>query len=134
MSNSILPVISLIVERYVSKYLKNYLETNNLLYNRQSGFRKHHLCQTALIKILDDWISAVDKNEIVGTLFLDLSKVFDLVNHDILLKERSHYGLHNNAIDWFKSYLHSRTQNTFISGEQSSPGEVVASGITLKLL
>ena len=67
-----------------------------------------------------------DKNEIVGALFLDLSKAFDLVNHDILLKQRSHYGLHNNAIYWFKYYLHSRTQNTFISGEQSTPGEVAA--------
>ena len=90
-----------------------------------SGFRKHHSCQTALIRILDDGISAVDKNEIVGTLFLDLSKVFDLVNRDILLTQLSHYGLHNNN-NWFKSYLHSRTQATFISGEQSTPEEAVA--------
>ena len=83
---------------------------------RQSGFRKHRSCQTALIKSLNDWISAVDKNEIDGTLFLDLSKVFDLVNHAILLTTLSHYGLHNNT----------RTQHTFISGEQSTPGEVVA--------
>jgi len=41
-------------------------------------------------------------------------------------KNSSHYGLHNNAINWFKSYLHSRTQNTFISVERTSPGEVVA--------
>ena len=60
------------------------------------------------------------------TLFLDLSKAFDLVNYDILVKILSQYGLHNNAIDWFKSYLHARTQNTFISGEQSTPREVVA--------
>ena len=50
-----------------------------------------------------------------------------MVNHAILLQKSSHYSLHDNAIDWFKSYqLHSRTQNTFISGEQSTPGEVVA--------
>jgi len=36
------------------------------------------------------------------------------------------YDLHNNALEWFKSYLNSRTQNTFISGEQSTPGKVVA--------
>jgi len=52
----ILPVISQILERHVSKYLKKYLETNYSHYNRQSGLRKHHSCQTAL----DDWISAVD--------------------------------------------------------------------------
>ena len=74
-------------------------------------------------KNLDDWISAVDKNEIVGILFLDLSKAFALVDQDILLHTLSHYGLHNNAIGWFKYYLHSRTQNTFNSGEQSTPGK-----------
>jgi len=42
------------------------------------------------------------------------------------LNNCSHYGLHNNAIDWFKTYLHSRTQNTFISVEKSTPGEVAA--------
>jgi len=112
----------MILERHVSKYLKTYLETNYLLYKRKSRFRKHHSCQTALIKNIDDWISAVDINEIVGTLFLVLSKAFDLVNHDILLHTLSHYGLHNNAIDWFKSYLHSRTQTTFSSGKQSTAG------------
>ena len=78
-SISILPGISMILERHVSKYLKKYMETNYLLYKRKSRFRKHHSCQTALIKILDDWISAVDENEIVGTLFLDLFKAFELV-------------------------------------------------------
>ena len=68
---------------------------------------------------LDDWISAIDKNKIVGTLFLHLSNAFDLVNNDILLQKLSIYDLHNNALEWFKSYLNSRTQKTFISEEQS---------------
>ena len=51
--------------------------------------------------MLDDWISGIDKNEIVGT--------FDLVDHDTLLQQLSHYGLHNNDLDWFKYYLNSRT-------------------------
>jgi len=57
----------------------------------------------------NSWISAIDKNEIVGTLFLDLSKAFDLVNHDILLQTLSMYGLHNNVLEWFMSYLNSKT-------------------------
>ena len=96
---SILPIISLILERHVCQHLKAYLENNNLFYYRLSGFRENHSCQTALTKLLDDWISAIDKHEIVGTLFLDLSKAFDLVNHDILLHKLSMYGLHTNALD-----------------------------------
>ena len=107
---SIIPVISLILERHVSKYFQKILKPLIYSITYNSG-------QTALIQILDDWISAVDKNQIDGTLFLDLSKAFDLVNHAILLQKSSHYSLHDNAIDWFKSYLHSRTQNTFIPGD-----------------
>jgi len=96
---SILPVILLILERHVSQYLKKtYLETNKLLYHRQSGFREHHSCQIGLIKIRDNWISVVDKNEIAGTLFLYLTKASDLVNHEILLHNLSMYGLHNNVL------------------------------------
>jgi len=69
-----------------------------LLYDRQSGFREKHSCQTVLIRLVDDWISAVDKNEVVGTLLLDLSKAFDLVNHSLLLQNLHYYGLHESAV------------------------------------
>jgi len=72
---SILPVISLIFERHVNLHFKVFLE-NNMLYDRQSGFRENHSRQTALIRLVDDWILAVDKNEVVGTLLLDLSKAY----------------------------------------------------------
>ena len=79
-------------ERYVNLQLKLYLENNNLLYARQNGFRANYSCQTALIRILDDWISAIEKTEIVGTLLLDLPLAFDLVVHNILLQTPELYG------------------------------------------
>jgi len=71
----------------------------------------------------DDWIPAVDKNEIVGTVFLDLSKAFDLVNYAILLKILSHYGLHNNAIDWFKSIFIQEHKIHLFLGNNLPPGK-----------
>ena len=122
---SVLPVMSLIFERHVSSCLRHYLESNNLLYNRQSGFRKHHSCQSALTLLLDDWIAAIDNNEIVGSIFLDLSKAFDLVDHTILLEKMNMYNFSELSLRWCKSYLSSRKQITFVSGVKSDAKDVL---------
>jgi len=70
--------MSLNFERHVNLHFKTFLETNDLLYRRQSGFREIHSCQTSHIRIIDDWITAIDNNQIVGTLMLDLSKALTL--------------------------------------------------------
>ena len=109
---SLLPFISLVFERHVNLHLKLYLENYNLLYGRQSGFRTNYSCQTASIRILDDWISAIDKNGIVGTLLIDLSNAFDIVNHYILLQKLELYGFHSSAVKWFSSYLSTASSIT----------------------
>ena len=60
---SVLPITSLILERHVNLHLKAYLELNSLFYFRQSGFREYHSCQTALMKIIDDWLSDINENK-----------------------------------------------------------------------
>ena len=57
---SILPIISKIIERHISDQVKEYLYSHKLLYERQSGFRNNHSCESALTAIIDDWISAID--------------------------------------------------------------------------
>lgn len=113
---SVLPIISLIFERHVSSSLKQFIEHNNLFYTRQSGFRSNHSCQTALVKLVDDWIAAIDNNAVVGTIFLDLSKAFDLVDHAILLKKLELFHIDQHACSWFSSYLQDRSQQTVVSG------------------
>ena len=67
-----------------------------------------HSCQTALIKQMYQWKECIDKADIVGTLFLDFCKAFDVVDHNILL--RKIYKFSSNAIRWFQSYLEYRQQ------------------------
>ena len=117
---SILPILSKILERHVSDHLKLYLNSHKLLYDRQSGFRNNHSCETALTAIIDDWITAIDNNEIVGTVFIDLSKAFDLVDHEILLAKLNCYQFNADSLKWFSSYLYGRYQQVSISGKLSA--------------
>ena len=60
-----------------------FLSSNNRLFQRQSAYRKHHSCETALFNFADRWLKAMDCGHLVGTVFLDLSKVFDLIDYDV---------------------------------------------------
>jgi hypothetical protein len=112
---SILPIMSKIIERHVSNQIKQYLKAHNLLHERQSGFRSNHSCETALTAMVDDWIMAIDNNQFSGTVFLDLSKAFDLIDHELLLSKLSAYKFHENSIKWFQSYLGGRTQKVSVA-------------------
>ena len=83
--------------------MKGHLLNNQRL-EKQSGFRSKHSCRTALIKLVDKWMACIDKGDIVGTLFLDFRKAFDLVNHDILLTKPSTYKFGNSVLKLLTSY------------------------------
>ena len=102
---SVLPLLSKLLERHVAENLKSYLNIFDLLYERQSGFRANHSCETALTAIVDDWLTATDNNEIVGTVLLDLSKAFDLVSHSLLLEKLRQYQFSAASLQWFQSYF-----------------------------
>ena len=74
-----------------------------------------------LTKVVDNWLTAMNNNDIVGTVLLDLSKAFDLVNHNILIQKLKSYKFSPSAIAWFESYLSNRSQQVHISGKLSTP-------------
>jgi len=123
---SILPVLSKILERHVSNHMRDFLETHKLIFKMQSGFRKNHSCETALTAIIDDWIEAINDKKFVGTIFLDLTKAFDLVNHSLLLNKLRLYGFSGSSVQWFTSYLSNREQKVCVSGHLSSAQPVSA--------
>ena len=107
---SILPTISNIFEKHVNSHLMAFLNKYKLIHECQSGFRHKHSCNTALVKLIDQWMSSIDKGDMVGTLFIDFRKAFDMVDHSLLIKKLAYYKLSNTSLNWFKSYLSSRFQ------------------------
>ena len=123
---SVLPTLNSVFERHVSSCMTKFLDEYNLIYELQSGFRRLHSCQTALTKVVDNWLSAINNSNVVGTVFLYLSKAFDLVNHNILIQKLKCYKFSSSTIAWFESYLNNRLQQVHVSGKLSTPKEVKA--------
>ena len=119
-------MITGIFERHLSTCLINFLDAHKLIYEQQSGFRRHHSCQTSLTKMVDNWFTAMNNNEIVGTVLLDLSKAFDLVNHQILNQKLTAYMFSHSFQRWFGSYLSNKYQQVQISGKLSESKEIKA--------
>ena len=67
---SILPTISKKFERHINKHLMAYLHKYSLIHESQSGFRQKHSCQTVLVKLIDQWMTWVDKGNIIGAMFI----------------------------------------------------------------
>ena len=95
---SILPIVSKVIEKHVTKHLFADLNKYKLSHETQSGFRKHHSCQTALIKLINDWLSHIDKGNIVGAIFFDLKKASDVVDHEMLLQNLALYGVRGTSL------------------------------------
>ena len=125
---SILPTLSKIFERHIANQLKQYLKENELLYYRQSGFRENHSCQTALIRLIDDWLSDIDNGKLIGTVYLDFRKAFDMVDHEILLHKLRLYHFSDKAYNLFESYLNNRYQIVKNGSFQSDP-KLIVSGV-----
>ena len=118
---SLLPSCSKVIEKIVRYQLTHHLESNNLIYPLQSGFRKHHSTATTLLRCMNEWFTAIDDGFFVGVVFLDLSKAFDSVDHLLLQDKLTTIGIAPSARRWFSSYLSNRSQRTIIGESKSLP-------------
>ena len=118
---SVLPAFSKILEKLVYNRLVKYLEKYDILSSNQYGFRKNYSTFHALVHLYDKISAAIDSKQIALGLFIDLSKAFDTVNHEILLKKLEFFGIRGLALEWFRSYLSRRLQQVQYNGQTSMP-------------
>lgn len=107
---SVLPSISKIYERVMYNRLVDHLQINNLFDEQQHGFRKGKSVTSALFEFTEAIIDSIDKGDKVVGIFMDLSKAFDSISHEILLNKLNTLGIPKISLNWFRSYLFNRSQ------------------------
>ena len=103
------------VEKHVHDSLMTYMTSHKLLHTTQSGFRPNHSCETALLKMVNTFLEAINNSQIIGMVMVDFRKAFDLVDHTLLLKKLRHYKLSDKTINWISSYFLDRKQKVVIN-------------------
>lgn len=113
---SLLPLPGKMLEKLIHARLFTYLEANNILTVKQGGFRPGHSTTLTATSLIKDILDAHNVGKLTAAIFVDLRKAFDTIDHTILLTKLYDYGIRNNPLRWFESYLTSRQQRTMVNG------------------
>lgn len=117
-----------ILEHIIFTHLVNFLESNQFFTPSQHGFRKNFSCETQLLVFTNDLHVLLDSGFTIDCIFLDYSKAFDKVSHQLLLLKMKHLNLDPNVFNWIRAFLSNRTQ--FVSANNiDSPVQPVLSGV-----
>ena len=108
-----------IFEKLIYKRLFSFLDTFDLLNESQFGFRKGLSTEDAINFLTTNVYNSLNNNQFVGAAFLDLSKAFDTISHDILISKLQYYGIRGKCLDLISSYLSNRSQYVFVNGIKS---------------
>ena len=109
------------MEKLIAKRVLKFLNEHEILYEYQFGFRENYSTTLAITEIVENLLTELQNGKLVAGIYLDLSKAFDTVDHNILLDKLEHYGIRGNPLKWFKSYLQNRQQYTVVNGKKIKP-------------
>ena len=121
---SVLPCFSKILERIMYKRLYNHLLNQNILYRKQFRFQQGHSTEHAKLQLIDQISDNLEKNFLTLGIFIDLSKAFDTVDHQILISKLKNYRIEGNNLNWFKNYLQNRKQYLILNKHETSFGSI----------
>ena len=102
---SVLPCFSKILERIVHNRCYEFLTKHDILYEKQYGFRNKHSTYRpmAVLDFVKNISNAIDKDMYTAGIFMDLSKAFDTINHEIFLNKLYHYRFRGVSYEWFQN-------------------------------
>ena len=112
------------MERIVHRQVYKYLREHNLITSEQFGFRPNLSTNVALTRVTEEILLNIDNKLTTGAVFIDLRKAFDTVDHTLLIAKLKNIGFSASVINWFTSYLSSRTAVTSINNIKSTPKPV----------
>ena len=113
--------LSKTLERVAATQTIDYLIANDLLAKLQSAYRCFHSTETALLRVFNDILVAIDRHQEVVLVLLDLSSAFDTIDHTALLTRlRCRYGINGSVLKWFESYLTDRSQALMVRDVSSA--------------
>lgn len=118
---SILPVFSKVFEKIINLQLQNHLQLHNIISPTQYGFQRNKGTLDALIQFANQSLAALNYSNVILGIFIDFSKAFDTIDHQILLKKLKAYNFSSKTVQLFESYLSNRTQCVKISNVYSCP-------------
>ena len=117
-----------VAERVIARHMMLYLEQNHLLRNEQFGFRAGRSTDDQLLLTYGHIVKQVDAGNMVDVIFLDFSKAFDVVSHDILVTKLSALGFGDQLVSWIREFLTSRYMYVGV-GSKKSRSVAVKSGV-----
>ena len=100
------------------------IERHEILFSLQFGFRRKHSTCHSLISLTNNIASDIDRGHLAAGVFIDLSKAFDTLDHQILFSKLEHYGVRGVALQWIRSYLSNRKQFVQIKDTRSEFYEI----------
>lgn len=125
---SLVPIFSKIIEKAVIHQVSEFFEANSLFSKFQFGFRRGLSTVDAVEALVTDVLDGFEKHHSTVAALCDLTKAFDCVPHDILLRKLEYYGIMGVELEFFKSYLTNRTQKVF-ANHNFSKTMTVESGV-----
>jgi len=115
---TILPSLSKVFETLIHLRISPWFR--NILHKFVFVYRNHHGCDTALLSLTQEWWKDLDDRKIIGVVSMDLSKAFDSLPHDVVVKKFKEYGAEERTANIIEDYFSDRQQRVKIAGEYSS--------------